>query len=135
METFTVPPTVWGLSKKEATAKAENFLALVGVSQRANKTPTELSGGAQHCVPVARALINSPAVILADEPSGNLDSNNAHELHKLFFDLRKELNQTFVIVTHNNDLANMSDRKILMQDGRIISWVIDLLNKDSINKI
>ncbi len=121
IENVTLPALIAGVSKKEATAKAAKLLDLLGVSPRAEHKPTELSGGEQQRVAVARALINSPAVILADEPSGNLDSNNAHELHKLFFDLRKELNQTFVIVTHNNDLANMSDRKILMQDGRIIS--------------
>jgi lipoprotein-releasing system ATP-binding protein len=121
IENVTLPALIAGVSKKEATGKAGKLLELLGVSPRAEHKPTELSGGEQQRVAVARALINSPAVILADEPSGNLDTNNAQELHKLFFDLRKELNQTFVIVTHNNELANMSDRKIVMQDGRIIS--------------
>ncbi|HXB40206.1 MAG TPA: ABC transporter ATP-binding protein [Bacteroidia bacterium] len=121
IENVTLPALIAGISKKEATGKAGKLLELLGVSPRAEHKPTELSGGEQQRVAVARALINSPAVILADEPSGNLDTNNAQELHKLFFDLRKELNQTFVIVTHNNELANMSDRKIVMQDGRVIS--------------
>ncbi len=120
IENICLPAFIAGISKKEATEKATKLLELLGVSQRADHKPGELSGGEQQRVAVARALINSPSVILADEPSGNLDSNNAQELHKLFFDLRKELNQTFVIVTHNNELANMSDRKLMMQDGRII---------------
>ena len=120
IENICLPAFIAGVSKKEAEAKAEKLLELLGVSPRADHKPSELSGGEQQRVAVARALINSPSVILADEPSGNLDSNNAQELHKLFFDLRKELNQTFVIVTHNNELANMSDRKLVMQDGRII---------------
>ncbi|HKC66753.1 MAG TPA: ATP-binding cassette domain-containing protein, partial [Bacteroidia bacterium] len=93
------------------------LLDLLGVSHRIDHKPTELSGGEQQRVAVARALINNPAVILADEPSGNLDTNNAHELHKLFFTLREKLQQTFVIVTHNKDLADMSDRQLLMKDG------------------
>jgi lipoprotein-releasing system ATP-binding protein len=120
LENICLPAFIAGTSKKEAEDKAMKLLDLLGVSQRAEHKPGELSGGEQQRVAVARALINSPSVILADEPSGNLDSNNAHELHKLFFDLRKQLNQTFVIVTHNNDLAEMSDRKLVMQDGRII---------------
>jgi lipoprotein-releasing system ATP-binding protein len=120
LENICLPAFIAGTSKKEATEKATKLLELLGVSQRAEHKPGELSGGEQQRVAVARALINSPSVILADEPSGNLDSNNAHELHKLFFDLRKELNQTFVIVTHNKDLAAMSDRQIFMRDGMII---------------
>src|ERR1700739_2166257 len=120
IENICLPAFIAGTSKKEAIEKGLKLLELLGVSQRADHKPSELSGGEQQRVAVARALINSPSVILADEPSGNLDSNNAHELHKLFFDLRKQLNQTFVIVTHNNELANMSDRKLLMQDGSIM---------------
>lgn len=119
IENVCLPALIAGTSKNDATKKAAELLNLLGVSARAEHKPGALSGGEQQRVAVARALINSPAVILADEPSGNLDSNNAQDLHKLFFDLRKELNQTFVIVTHNNELANMSDRKIVMQDGRI----------------
>lgn len=121
LENICLPALIAGTAKKEATDRAHKLLELLGVSARAGHKPGELSGGEQQRVAVARALINSPAVILADEPSGNLDTHNAQELHKLFFDLRKELNQTFVIVTHNNELANMSDRKIVMQDGSVIS--------------
>jgi lipoprotein-releasing system ATP-binding protein len=121
LENICLPALIAGTAKKEAGDKAQKLLELLGVSARAGHKPGELSGGEQQRVAVARALINSPAVILADEPSGNLDTHNAQELHKLFFDLRKELNQTFVIVTHNNELANMSDRKIVMQDGLITS--------------
>lgn len=121
IENVCLPAYIAGMAKKEAEQKATKLLELLSVAQRAGHKPSELSGGEQQRVAVARALINSPALILADEPSGNLDSHNAQELHKLFFDLRKELNQTFVIVTHNNDLANMSDRKIQLQDGKIIA--------------
>lgn len=120
MENICLPAFIAGTPKKSAEERALKLLDLLGVSQRAEHKPNELSGGEQQRVAVARALINSPAVILADEPSGNLDSNNAQELHKLFFDLRKELNQTFIIVTHNNELAGMSDRKLVMQDGKIM---------------
>ncbi|MGZ3865135.1 MAG: ABC transporter ATP-binding protein [Bacteroidia bacterium] len=119
LENICLPAFIAGTSKKSAEERAMKLLDLLGVSQRAEHKPNELSGGEQQRVAGARALINSPAVILADEPSGNLDSNNAQELHKLFFDLRKELSQTFIIVTHNNELANMSDRKLVMQDGRM----------------
>jgi len=120
IENICLPALIAGTSKKEAESKASKLLELLGVTARADHKPGELSGGEQQRVAVARALINSPSVILADEPSGNLDTHNAHELHKLFFDLRQQLNQTFVIVTHNNELANMSDRKIVMQDGKVI---------------
>ncbi len=121
IENVCLPALIAGTSKSDAHKKASELLSLLGVSPRAEHKPGELSGGEQQRVAVARALINSPAVILADEPSGNLDTHNAQELHKLFFDLRQQLNQTFVIVTHNNELANMSDRKIIMQDGRILT--------------
>lgn len=121
IENICLPAFIAGTSKKEANEKAGKLLELLGISARADHKPGELSGGEQQRVAVARALINSPSVILADEPSGNLDSNNAQELHKLFFDLRKEFNQTFVIVTHNNELAAMSDRKLMMQDGMIVN--------------
>jgi len=117
IENVCLPALIAGVSKKEATQKAAELLSLLGVSHRIDHKPNELSGGEQQRVAVARALINDPAVILADEPSGNLDTNNAHELHKLFFTLREKLQQTFVIVTHNKDLANMSDRQLLMKDG------------------
>jgi lipoprotein-releasing system ATP-binding protein len=117
IENVCLPALIAGVSKKEATHKASELLNLLGVSHRIDHKPNELSGGEQQRVAVARALINDPAVILADEPSGNLDTNNAHELHKLFFTLREKLQQTFVIVTHNKDLADMSDRQLLMKDG------------------
>ena len=119
IENVCLPALIAGVSKKEATQKATELLELLGVMHRADHKPNELSGGEQQRVAVARALIINPAVILADEPSGNLDTNNAHELHKLFFTLREKLQQTFVIVTHNKDLANMSDRQLLMQDGML----------------
>ncbi|HXU27144.1 MAG TPA: ABC transporter ATP-binding protein [Bacteroidia bacterium] len=117
VENVCLPALIAGVSKKEATHKASELLNLLGVSHRIDHKPNELSGGEQQRVAVARALINDPSVILADEPSGNLDTNNAHELHKLFFTLREKLQQTFVIVTHNKDLADMSDRQLLMKDG------------------
>jgi lipoprotein-releasing system ATP-binding protein len=120
IENICLPALIAGASKKEAKDKADHLLGLLKVSARAGHKPSELSGGEQQRVAVARALINSPSIVLADEPSGNLDTNNAQELHKLFFELRKELNHTFVIVTHNNELAAMSDRKIVLQDGEII---------------
>jgi lipoprotein-releasing system ATP-binding protein len=117
IENVSLPALIAGVSKKEASHKAAELLNLLGVSHRTEHKPNELSGGEQQRVAVARALINDPSVILADEPSGNLDTNNAHELHKLFFTLREKLQQTFVIVTHNKDLADMSDRQLLMKDG------------------
>jgi lipoprotein-releasing system ATP-binding protein len=119
IENVCLPALIAGVSKKDATQKATELLELLGVNHRADHKPNELSGGEQQRIAVARALINNPAVILADEPSGNLDTHNAHELHKLFFTLREKLQQTFVIVTHNKDLANMSDRQLLMQDGML----------------
>lgn len=103
----------------EFNQRAESLLEMLGLKERMSHFPSELSGGEQQRVAVARALINSPAVVFADEPSGNLDSKNAEELHQLFFDLRKQFNQTFVIITHNDQLANMADRKLVMQDGRM----------------
>jgi lipoprotein-releasing system ATP-binding protein len=100
--------------------RAEELLGMMGLYNRMDHKPSQLSGGEQQRVAIARALINDPIIIFADEPSGNLDSHNAEELHKLFFKLREELNQTFVIVTHNESLANMADRKLEMMDGRII---------------
>lgn len=96
------------------------LLKLLGVEHRSHHKPNELSGGEQQRVSVARALINNPSIVLADEPSGNLDSENANALHSLFMDLRRELGQTFVIVTHNEELARISDRKVMMKDGLIV---------------
>ncbi len=119
LENVCIPAFIHKTSKAEAEKKAMELLAKLGVAERANHKPSELSGGEQQRVAVCRALINNPAVILADEPSGNLDSASAKELHQLFFTLRDELNQTFVIVTHNEELANMADRKLTMKDGKI----------------
>ena len=120
VENICIPAFIGGKSKKESESRAKELLGLLNLSHRANHKPTELSGGEQQRVAVARALINNPALIMADEPSGNLDTNNARDLHKLFFELRDKLNQTFIIVTHNEELADMADRKIQMKDGVII---------------
>ena len=109
-----------GLSKKEAADKAKEILAKIGLESRFNHRPSELSGGEQQRVAVCRSLINNPAIIFADEPSGNLDSKNAAELHDLFFQLREDFKQTFVIVTHNENLAKMADRTLVMKDGNFI---------------
>ncbi|MFT6065115.1 MAG: lipoprotein-releasing system ATP-binding protein [Paraglaciecola sp.] len=120
LENVCIPAFIGKKSKKEAEAKAKELLEFLGLSHRINHKPSELSGGEQQRVAVARALINSPAVILADEPSGNLDSESAKNLHELFFKLRDEFGQTFVLVTHNEMLANMADRKLTMKDGKIL---------------
>jgi lipoprotein-releasing system ATP-binding protein len=119
LENICIPAFINKTSKKEAEAKAFELLDLLGLKQRADHKPAELSGGEQQRVAVARALVNNPKVIFADEPSGNLDSENAHNLHQLFFKLRDELKQTIVVVTHNETLANMADRKLIMKDGSI----------------
>jgi lipoprotein-releasing system ATP-binding protein len=120
LENVCIPAFIGKKSKKEAEAKAKELLEFLGLSHRINHKPSELSGGEQQRVAVARALINGPAVILADEPSGNLDSESAKNLHELFFKLRDEFGQTFVLVTHNEMLANMADRKLTMKDGKIL---------------
>ncbi len=120
MENICIPAFIARLKQKEAINKAIEILEFLGLKDRANHKSTELSGGEQQRIAVARALINRPDVIFADEPSGNLDSANAKDLHKLFFDLRDQFNQTFIIVTHNEELANMADRKITMKDGVIL---------------
>ncbi len=119
VENVTIPALIAGLSKTEAERKAAGLLDLLGLSERLHHKPAKLSGGEQQRVAVARALINNPSVIMADEPSGNLDTENAKQLHKLFFELRNRFNQTFLIVTHNEELADMSDRKLFMRDGQI----------------
>lgn len=121
LENVSIPAFIAGMDKTEAEEKAIELLGFLGIRDRANHKPNELSGGEQQRVAVARALVNRPAVILADEPSGNLDSASAKELHQLFFDLRDKYQQTFVIVTHNQELADMADRKLVMKDGKIIS--------------
>jgi len=120
LENVCLPAFIGGTDKKKAELKGLELLALLGLTDRANHKPDELSGGEQQRVAVARALINSPSIILADEPSGNLDSKNAEELHNLFLKLNKELGQTFVIITHNKELANLGSRKLEMKDGKII---------------
>jgi lipoprotein-releasing system ATP-binding protein len=120
IENVAMPALIAGKSKKEAETKALELLEILGVATRKDHKPSELSGGEQQRVAVARALINNPVVVLADEPSGNLDTENAKELHQLFFSLRDKLNQTFIIVTHNQELADMSDFRISMKNGKII---------------
>lgn len=120
LENVCLPAWIQGAGKKEAEKKALELLTLMGLKDRITHKPAELSGGEQQRVSVARALINSPRVVLADEPSGNLDTLTKNELHRLFFSLRDELGQTFVIVTHDTELAEMSDRKIHLQDGQIL---------------
>lgn len=120
LENICIPAFIAKKGKIETEKKAKKLLNFLGLSHRENHKPNELSGGEQQRVAVARALINDPAVILADEPSGNLDSNSAKNLHELFFKLRDSFGQTFVIVTHNNELATMADRKLVMKDGIIV---------------
>lgn len=119
LENVCIPGWIGKRKQKELKRSAEELLSLIGLSDRIHHKPQELSGGEQQRVAVARALINQPKIIFADEPSGNLDSENANALHKLFFDVRKKFGTTFVIVTHNNSLANMADRKIILRDGEI----------------
>ena len=120
LENVMIPALIGGMSPDKAMKKAKATLAFLGLAERASHKPAELSGGEKQRVAVARALINDPAVIFADEPSGSLDSKNKEELHQLFFDLRDKLGQTFVIVTHDEDLAQLTDRTIHMVDGRIV---------------
>lgn len=119
MENVLMPALIQGKARKDVIQEAIQIMQFLRIDERAEHKPSQLSGGEQQRVAVARALINSPRVILADEPSGNLDSENARQLHNLFFDLRDRFKQTFVIVTHNEEFAEMSDRKIVMKDGLI----------------
>lgn len=120
-ENVALPAMIAGKGRKESLKRAIELLDFLKLKDRIEHKPNELSGGEQQRVAVARALMNSPELILADEPSGNLDTNNAKKLHQLFFDLRDQFQQTFVIVTHNEELAALSDRKIMLQDGSLIS--------------
>ena len=120
LENVAIPALIHGESRSNAQARAKDLLEMLGLASRADHKPMELSGGEKQRVAVARALINNPDVIFADEPSGSLDSHNKEELHRLFFDLRDRFNQTFVIVTHDEGLAAMCDRTLKMRDGRII---------------
>ncbi len=119
LENICIPAYIAKKSQKEATEKAMGLLQMLGLEHRAQHKPGQLSGGEQQRIAVARALINDPLLVLADEPSGNLDSANAESLHHLFLELRRTLNQTFIVVTHNEDLAAMSDRTVFMKDGNI----------------
>ena len=121
VENVCIPGWVAGRKKKEVTEEAVNILKTLGLGERLDNKPQQLSGGEQQRVAVARALINKPSIIMADEPTGNLDSARAKELHQLFIDLRNKTNQTFLIVTHNDELAQMSDRVLHMKDGKIIN--------------
>ncbi len=129
LENVCIPAFIKNTPKAQAETKAKKLLDFLGLSARYNHKPSELSGGEQQRVAVARALVNDPSIIFADEPSGNLDSESADNLHKLFFELRDEFGQTFVIVTHNEQLADMADRKLTMVDGLIVNKevVIDTL--------
>jgi lipoprotein-releasing system ATP-binding protein len=120
LENVCIPGWLAGTNKNEVKKRAESLLKLLGLKDRLQNKPNALSGGEQQRVAVARALINSPDIVFADEPTGNLDTANARELHQLFFDLRKEFNQTFLIVTHNEELAQLSDRTLTMKDGKIM---------------
>lgn len=120
IENAILPALIGGSNQTDAKKKAVDLFHLLGISERINHKPSELSGGEQQRVAVARALINDPKIIFADEPSGNLDTHNSNELHKLFFDLRDRFEQTFVIVTHNDKLAEMTDRKLQMKDGLFV---------------
>ncbi|HEX6914768.1 MAG TPA: ABC transporter ATP-binding protein [Chitinophagaceae bacterium] len=121
LENVCIPGWIAERKKKEVMAEAERLLRILGLGDRLENKPQALSGGEQQRVAVARALINQPSIVFADEPTGNLDSRNARELHELFVRLRDEMNQTFLIVTHNEELAAMSDRELHMKDGRIIN--------------
>jgi lipoprotein-releasing system ATP-binding protein len=121
LENTMLPALIGGMTKKEAEEIARPLLAKLGIEDRSQHKPSELSGGEQQRVAVCRALINNPKMIFADEPSGNLDTKNARELHELFFQLRDEFKQTFVIVTHNEELAQMADRSLVMRDGRFVN--------------
>lgn len=121
LENVCIPAFIGGVSKQTAEKRAAELLDLLKIGNRAQHKPAELSGGEQQRVAVARALMNQPAIVMADEPSGNLDTANARNLHEMFFELRDKLQQTFIIVTHNEELANMADRKITMKDGVILA--------------
>lgn len=121
LENICIPAFIKGVPDKDARRKAMELLDFLKLSERSEHKPTQLSGGEQQRVAVARALVNNPDIVLADEPSGNLDSENAKELHSLFFSLRDQFRQTFVIVTHNHELADMADRKLVMKDGNILN--------------
>ncbi|MDY3062601.1 MAG: ABC transporter ATP-binding protein [Bacteroidaceae bacterium] len=125
LENVMLPALIGGVSRKQARARAEELLEMLGLAQRANHKPSELSGGENQRVAVARSLVNNPSIVLADEPSGSLDTKNKEELHRLFFELREKLGQTFVIVTHDEQLASLTDRTIHLKDGMIVADKIE----------
>lgn len=127
LENVCIPAFIKNTSRVEAEARAKELLGFLGLSHRLDHKPGTLSGGEQQRVAVARALMNNPDIVFADEPSGNLDSESAERLHNLFFELRDRFGQTFVIVTHNEDLANMADRKLVMVDGQIVNEEVESL--------
>ena len=129
LENVMIPAMIAGKSREETTARAKELLEFLGLAERADHKPNELSGGEKQRVAVARALVNKPAVILADEPSGSLDTKNKAELHRLFFDLRDQLGQTFVIVTHDEQLAATTDRTIKLRDGQIEKESTEISNE------
>lgn len=137
IENIMIPAYIAGVSHREARQRAEELLEFMGLSDRASHKPNELSGGEKQRVAVARALMNHPAVILADEPSGSLDSKNKEELHQLFFDLRDKFGQTFVIVTHDEQLASITDRTIHMRDGQLenLEELEKLVELDTLDKL
>ena len=137
IENIMIPAYIAGVSHREARQRAEELLEFMGLSDRASHKPNELSGGEKQRVAVARALMNHPAVILADEPSGSLDSKNKEELHQLFFDLRDKFGQTFVIVTHDEQLASITDRTIHMRDGQLenLEELDKLVELDTLDKL
>jgi lipoprotein-releasing system ATP-binding protein len=120
IENVAVPLWISGIGKKQALLKASEMLHTVGLGERMDNKPSELSGGEQQRVAIARSLVNKPSIVMADEPTGNLDSNNAQSIHQLFLSLRSELKQTFVMITHNEELAAMTDRTLIMRDGKIV---------------
>ena len=131
IENVSIPLWISGLDKKKAMDQAAAMLDTVGLGQRLDNKPSELSGGEQQRVAIARALVNKPSVVMADEPTGNLDSANAQAIHGLFLDLRKQLGQTIIMITHNDELAEMTDRTLIMKDGKITDERVNFASKQN----
>lgn len=129
VENVAIPLWIGGKGKKEGLAQAAEILGTVGLGQRLENKPSELSGGEQQRVAIARALVNKPSIVMADEPTGNLDSANAQHIHELFLELREKLNQTFIMITHNETMAEMTDRTLIMRDGQIVEERINRINR------